>query len=135
MSGLLLDTHTLIWMAEDDKRLGKKARQLISQAHADGTLHVSAISFWEIGMLIAKQKISLPRPPDFWRVDILNAGVLEVGISGEMAVLSTQLDWQHQDPADRIICATAMLQGMHVLTADQIILGWKQLPNTLNAKA
>lgn len=125
MSGLLLDTHVLIWLAEKDARLGKKARDAIAKAHAGEALYVSAISFWEIGMLVARERLKLARPVDFWRNDVLKAGITEIPVSGDMGLFATQLSWSHRDPADRMIVASALLGHLHMVTADRMILEWK----------
>jgi PIN domain nuclease of toxin-antitoxin system len=57
---MLLDTHVLVWLALGDKTLGKKTRALLDTAlHASESLSVSAISYWEIGMLTDKGRLNL----------------------------------------------------------------------------
>lgn len=125
MQGLLLDTHALIWLAEKDAKLGKKAVSHITRHYSNQSLFVSAISFWEIGMLAAKGRLKLTRSPASWRSDVLQAGIQEIPLSGDIGLLATQLDWPHADPADRMIVASA-LQGKHsLMTADRAILTWK----------
>ena len=125
MSKLLLDTHALIWLAEKDARLGKKALAHITKAHAADALFVSAISFWEVGMLVAKKRILLSRPLDFWRADVIAGGIAEIPVSGDIALLATQLDWSHADPADRLVVASSMLSGAGLITADKVILRYR----------
>jgi len=59
---VLLDTHALIWLDQDNPALGPKARNLADLALQQGCLAVSAISFWEVAMLIAKGRIGTALP-------------------------------------------------------------------------
>ena len=120
---VVLDTHTLIWLDQDNPTLGPEARKLADLALQQGCLAVSAISFWEVTMLIAKQRISMALPPATWRRDLLSLGLLEIPIDGEIGIAAAQLDL-HGDPADRIIAATAQTKVAILLTADQPLLQW-----------
>ena len=104
--------------------MGIASRNLIDSALARGALNVSAFTFWEVAMLTAKKRMALEWPVDVWRRMVLSAGVEEIPVSGEIAILSTALDGLPADPADRIIAATAVYHGGMLLTADQRILDW-----------
>ena len=45
---ILLDTHVLIWMASDPKRLSKKARDAIRDARQKTGVAVATITLWEL---------------------------------------------------------------------------------------
>lgn len=122
---ILLDTHSLVWLDAGDRRLGKKARGAADRALAGGDLAVSAISFWEIAMLIRRGRISLARPVASWRGDLLEAGLVELALAGEVAILAAAFEDLPGDPADRMIAATAAFHGGTLLTADRAILEWK----------
>ena len=64
---IVLDTHVLVWAAGGERRLGRKARALIDQLWAGGKVAVSAIAFWEVGMLQARRRLRLPSPLREWR--------------------------------------------------------------------
>jgi PIN domain nuclease of toxin-antitoxin system len=121
---ILLDTHALIWLDQDDPALGPIARQQADVALKDGRLVVSAISFWEVAMLVAKQRIAIDVPLPAWRQDLLNLGLIESPVSGEIGIVAVQLDQLHGDPADRIITATALLRKATLMTADRKLLEW-----------
>jgi len=121
---ILLDTHVLIWLDQDDPVLGLIARQQADAALKGGRLAVSAISFWEIAMLVAKQRIVIEVPLPTWRQDLLNLGLREIPVSGEIGIAAVQLDQLHGDPADRIIVATALLREATLMTADRKLLEW-----------
>ena len=101
---ILLDTHVLLWMDADDPALGTKARQSLQGAWADGQVAVSAITFWECAMLHALGRIVMPRSPEVWRADLIAAGLREVPLSGEAAMLSVTLELPHKDPAAPVHC-------------------------------
>jgi PIN domain nuclease of toxin-antitoxin system len=122
---ILLDTHVLLWLDSADPRLGTTARRAIDEAHRAGELAVSAISFWETGMLIEKGRLKLDIPTHLWRQDLLSAGLREVAVDGEIGITAATLEGFHGDPADRLITSTALVRGDRLLTADGKILDWE----------
>lgn len=121
---LLLDTHVLIWLAEGLGELQPSSRQVIDEAARSHGVAVSAISFWEVAMLDARRRISLSKPIGEWRAQVLSApGLDEVAVTGAAGIESVHLPGQlHDDPADRIIVATARLNGMKLATRDERLL-------------
>lgn len=132
---MILDTHTLLWMDRNDSALGADARKQIETAWRTGSVAVSAISFWETAMLAERGRIRLPLSVDRWREDWLRAGLVEVPIDGRIALLSCQLADFHRDPADRFIVATALIQDLPLMTADQKILDWHQPLQRIDASS
>jgi len=130
---ILLDTHVLVWMNQDDAALGKAARRHIQTAWDAQVLAVSAISFWECEMLHAAKRVQLLQSPVSWRAQLLAAGLLEIPVDGEIAMLSVHLDLPHKDPADRFIAATAMVKAAALMTADTKLLKWKSALKRLDA--
>ena len=122
---ILLDTHALVWMNQDDAALGKAARRIVQTAWDAEKLAVSAISFWECEMLHLAKRVRLLQPPIAWRTQLLAAGLIEFPVDGEIAMLSVHLDLPHEDPADRMIVATAISKGAALMTADTKLLKWK----------
>ena len=122
---ILLDTHALVWMDADDPTLGKNSRRLIQESWDTGEVATSAISFWECSMLQQRERLILPMPVHGWRADLLASGVQELGLDGEVAILATQLELPHKDPADRFITATAIIHSATLVTADERLLAWK----------
>lgn len=121
---MILDTHALLWMDRNDPALGQAARQAIMAAWRSGQLAVSAISFWEVAMLAERGRIALPMPLALWREDWIRAGLVEIPVDGRIALLASQLENLHRDPADRFIMATAIDRNATLLTADRLILEW-----------
>ena len=122
---MILDTHTLIWVDRSDPNLGTTTLNLVENTWRNGMVAVSAISFWEVAMLVDRKRIVLPVPVNQWRMDWLQSGLVEIPIDGKIALLSCQLEHFHKDPADRFIVSTAMTQKVPLLTADQKILEWE----------
>jgi len=122
---VLLDTHAAIWLATDDASLGRRSRALASQALAADRLAVASISFWEIAMLIAKGRLHALMPPADLRARLLDTGVNELVLTGEIALLAANLDGLPGDPADRFIAASAIVHRATLVTADDRLLGWK----------
>jgi PIN domain nuclease of toxin-antitoxin system len=121
---LLLDTHVLAWRVLSDPRLGKRTEQLIRIASRESRLLVSAITPWEVALLVSKKRINLYRDVMEWVHDALAMpGLTLVGLEPEIAVASTRLPFEiHPDPADRILVATARHLGATLVTADRALL-------------
>ena len=121
---ILLDTHVLLWMERNDPAVGPVSRRRIDDALRDNTLAVSAVSFWEMAMLVRKERIRVPAPVGQLRRDLLAGGLLEIPLDGETGIAAAELDGFHADPADRMIVATAIRRGATLMTADEQILAW-----------
>lgn len=119
---LLLDTHVLIWLDEGNSRLGEIALQKIIQSLSSNQLGVATISFWEVAMLIEKQRLVMQTELNVWRSELLRVGLLEMPLRGTTAIRAGQLQMFHGDPADRMIVATAIENGATLMTADTKIL-------------
>lgn len=112
-------------MNQDDAALGKGARRLVQTAWDAQDLAVSAISFWECEMLHVAKRVRLLQSPIAWRAQLLAAGLIEIPVDGEIAMLSVHLDLPHKHPAGRFIAATAIARGAALMTADTKLLKWK----------
>jgi PIN domain nuclease of toxin-antitoxin system len=122
---IILDTHALVWMLDDQSKLGQRSRREIDDALSDDQLTASAASFWEVAMLVAKKRLTLDRSVSRWRLDALNAGVQEVALDGVIAVDAVDLPDLHGDPMDRFIAATAVRTKATLVTSDARLLSWK----------
>ncbi len=121
---LLLDTHTLVWSINEGPRLGKGAKESIRVAGDEGRVIVSAITPWEIALLVSKGRLTLEEDVMDWVRDALTIpGLTLVPLDPEIAVASTRLPFEmHADPADRILVATARHLGATLVTADGALL-------------
>ena len=120
---IVLDTHVLVWLDAGDARLGRKARRALDRALVREDIGVSAISFWEVEMLRRKGRLRMSQPADSWRRELLEGGLQEIAVDGELGIRAAALVDLNGDPADRLIVATALSVGT-LVTADTKILDW-----------
>lgn len=120
---ILPDTHALIWFLNSDPQLGMEANLIIRRATDFGVAAFSAISVWEVALLLARNRLALEVTAIQWRENLLSAGFIEIPVNGTIAARSVALTDIHNDPADRIIMATA-LEGHQLITDDDRILNW-----------
>ncbi|RVT86698.1 type II toxin-antitoxin system VapC family toxin [Rhodobacteraceae bacterium CCMM004] len=126
MTAFLLDTCAVIWTAQGDT-LDARAQTALAGAYSDGsTIWVSPISAWEIGLLAARGRIGLSLRPKAWFDAVLaQPGVGLALMSPEVLIDSSSLPGTPpNDPADRIILATARELGLTVVTRDARILDY-----------
>ena len=122
----LLDTHAVLWSAADSIRLSATVRRLLKEKPPTD-FGVAAISLLEIARLGRAGEVDLKPDPAEWledlpqRYDILP---LTPGIAWRMVTLH----WTHRDPADRLICATALEHKLTVITQDREITRWGGVP-------
>ncbi|MDE2973432.1 MAG: type II toxin-antitoxin system VapC family toxin [Gemmatimonadota bacterium] len=123
---IVLDTHTLIWTVEGDGRLGTSASRLIEETVQTDRVAVSAITPWEIAMLVERRRLRLGREVGEWIAEALALpGVTLIPIEPAIAINSVRLPGEfHADPADRFIVATARHLKASLLTADRTILAY-----------
>lgn len=121
-SSIVLDTHVLLWHLGDRGRLSAAAKRAISSAKE---LRISAISFWEISMLVAKGRVALDRPMAEWTNDVVaTEGIVEVPLVAHVAVAAGELTDFHGDPADRFIVAAAIANNCPVISKDRLVRQW-----------
>ena len=124
MSSLLLDTHAAIWITEDQP-LATGAVKAIDTAYRNGsTVFVSAITAWEVGLLVSRNRLSLVAKPERWFQRLLSIpGVKLADLSPDILIASSFLPGEPpRDPADRIILATARDLGATLITRDRLLL-------------
>ncbi len=121
---IVLDTHALIWWVNGDETLSQAARKAIEGAlQSEGQVLVSAITAWEIAMLVERGRLSLAMSIDAWLQAVASIeGIEIVPVSSAVTVQSTRLPGEfHRDPADRMIVALARERNATLVTADEKI--------------
>ena len=128
---IVIDTHTLVWWVSGDTALSPNASAAIESELDDenGLILVSAISAWELAMLVEKGRITLAMDVDDWLETVSEIeGVRFAPVDKEVAVQSTRLPGEfHKDPADRMIVALARHFNVPVVTADEKIRAYKHV--------
>ena len=119
---ILVDTHVVVWLALDQARLSKNAREAINEARQNGEgLAISDITLLELMTLTSKGRIRLDISLESFLREI-EARFIVLPISGRACVRALGLPAAYpKDPADRIIGATALVEGLSLLTADRAI--------------
>ena len=126
---IVLDTAVWIWRASDPERLTTSARRAIDEVER---VLVSAVSVWEVAMLVAKRRIQLDRTIEQWvNVALALPKIQLAPLEPAIAVRSTKLPGPfHPDPADRIIVATALENGVPLITPDERIRAYPHVQAT-----
>jgi PIN domain nuclease of toxin-antitoxin system len=124
MLTLLLDTHTAIWIV-GNQRIAREAEDAINAVHeTDGTLLVSPITAWEVGLLVSLKRVDLLATPQRWFARLLSIpNVRPAELSPDVLIASSFLPGKPPgDPADRILLATARDYGATLITRDRALL-------------
>jgi PIN domain nuclease of toxin-antitoxin system len=122
--GLLLDTHIALWLDSGDDRLRASTRKLVDGCWQNGgTIFVSAVTAWEIALLVDTGRIDLDIPVEAWIERFLERpGIEAVPLGHRAAARSYRLpQLEHRDPADRLLIATAIDLACPLVTYDERI--------------
>ncbi len=119
---ILIDTHIVVWLAFNPSRLSRTAIHAIQIARTSGNgLAISSLTLFELSQLIARNRIQIDISLELFIQDV-EARFVVKPVTGRIAVLSAQLsDIYPRDPMDRLIGATALAEGIPLVTADQKI--------------
>lgn len=127
---IVLDTHAWVWWLADPAKLAPRARRAVDRAVRGGDgVAVSAISVWEVAMLVERGRLALTVDVAEW-LQLAEAvpGVRFVPVDNAIALRAVRLpDFPHPDPADRLIAATALGAGGSLVTADRRLRSYKPL--------
>lgn len=114
---ILLDSQVVLWLLDDNPKLSKRARELITLT---GGAHVSMATVWELTIKAILGKVKLP---DKLTSALTDQGLLLLNITAEhIEGLRDYPELTRHDPFDRLLVAQAGLAGMRLLTADRVLL-------------
>ena len=122
---LLLDTHVALWLDSGDDALRPPTRALIDDCWRNGgTILLSAVSVWEIALLIDTRRIELDLPIEEWITRFVERPGIEALPLGHTAASRSYRLYQleHRDPADRLLIASAIERACPLVTYDERIL-------------
>ena len=113
----LLDTHTLLWFLQGDKKLSNKARQFIENPSNEKFLSVA--SLWEIAIKVSLGKLVLNKSFERLFPERLHFNHIQIlDITVDSLTKLTTLSFHHRDPFDRLIIAQALVEGLPIIGAD-----------------
>lgn len=125
-NAVILDTHAAIWLA-DGRPMSGEARSAIEVAAREAdSIVVSAITAWEISLLVQRGRIRISMSVRDWLTALLNLPGVSVGVlTPDILIESNELPGEPpRDPADRILIATARSLGLPLVTRDKRILDY-----------
>lgn len=122
----LLDTHAVLWGASDSIRLSTTIRRLLKD-RPPSDFGVAAITLLEIARLGHAKEVDLAPSPAEWLEDLPQRYTI-MPFTPAIAWRTVSLDWTHRDPADRLICATALEHRLTVISQDREITRWGGVP-------
>ena len=119
---VVVDTHALVWQLNAEVKIGKRARARLEKALAREELCVSAVTFWEISLLVSRDRLRLDTTAIRFRWRVLEMGIRELAIGGEVALQAAALAPVLVDPVDFFVAATTLTHGATLMTADTRLL-------------
>jgi PIN domain nuclease of toxin-antitoxin system len=125
MNALLLDTHIALWLDSGSDRLRQSTRDLIDKCWRDGgTIFLSAVTAWEIALLVDGGRIDIDISVESWIRRFLDRpGIKEAQLTLHSATQAYALNHlEHRDPVDRLLIATAIDLACPLITYDDRIL-------------
>ena len=124
---MLLDTHVLIWLASEPSKLSRKASEAIRGASAETGIAISAITLWELAWLAIHDRLNITGTTEAFVEQIVSRTAIRP-ITAKIAVLANQLPTNYPgDPCDRLIGATALVEGIALITKDSKIRACKEI--------
>lgn len=130
---IIFDTHIWVnWILLGEAGLTKP---ILAAINSQTLLAVSAISCFEVSLLVKQRKLELPLPVEEWLSEALTASGIEcLPVTCEISRMSVELQDIHRDPADRIIIATAIAHDALLASIDSVFPAYPQLAGRLIAR-
>jgi PIN domain nuclease of toxin-antitoxin system len=125
---ILLDTHIVIWLAFEPGKLSKRAKEVIRTARGEGGLAIAAITLLELAWLAEEGRIETTLSVESF-VRLCASRMTVLPITPEIAARAVSFPEPHpKDPQDRLIGATALVEGIELVTHDRLIRKSHMIP-------
>lgn len=121
---LLLDTHVIVWAQLAPNRIPPRVASALE--NVENELWFSPISVWEVLQLIQRGRIEIKGDVYKW-TDQAFEGMREAVLNRHVAAQSRRIELPHNDPAGRIIAATAQIYELSLVTLDSKLLEHAEL--------
>jgi len=124
---ILLDTHVLVWLTSEPAKLSKHANSAIRRASRGGGIAISGITLWELGWLASHGRLQLTGTVEAYLEEV-SSRVAVLPITTKVAALANLFSTDYSsDSCDRIIGATALAEGITLVTKDEKIRDCAQI--------
>jgi len=119
---ILLDTHVVVWLAFEESRISKQAASTILKARDNGEgIAISDISLFELARVFKRERVRLAISVESTMTEVESRFAV-LPITGQISLRTLSLPENYpRDPVDRIIGATALVEGIPLITADRKI--------------
>ena len=117
---LLLDSHTLIWAADDPAKLSAPVHALLQDPSHDRLMSVA--SLWKIAIKHSLGKLPLSLPYRQWMDKAMaDLSLLILPMTNDHAERHASLPWHHRDPFDRLMVAQSLVERIPLVSNDSIL--------------
>jgi PIN domain nuclease of toxin-antitoxin system len=113
----LFDTHLIIWIIEDSRRLSREARAIYADRRVQPVF--SVVALWEVAIKSARHRPGFDVDPGRLRSGLLAAEWEELPVVADHVIAGAALRLLHRDPFDRLLIAQAGVEQMELITADR----------------
>jgi PIN domain nuclease of toxin-antitoxin system len=128
---LLLDTHIWLWSTSEPSKISRSVARALADSRNE--IWVSPVSTWEVVVLYAKGRLRIEGGPEAWiQRSVSLTPLREAPLTHEIALATRTITLPHNDPADRLLAATALVHGLTLVTADRNLSASKQIAILLN---
>ena len=122
MAKFLIDTHVFLWFSEGSKELSQIARELIEDK--GNHIYLSIASLWEISIKSATGKLNIARGYNTVIDDVVGNDIEILPINFAHTLVQNKFPFHHRDPFDRIIAAQAIVEGLPLISRDEIFVNY-----------